>query len=108
MAGPSTPTRVDHQAGGRNALATTVGMALMLAGLLCNEWLVAKVMSPDGRIESRTFRIAIGSLDATLILLGVVLATQRGRALLRALVLRPLRRHPNVAAFLIGDRKSVV
>ena len=47
-----------------------VGIALVAAGLVLNEWVVGSIASPDGRIELTWARAVIWSGEALLLLLG--------------------------------------
>ena len=51
-------------------LGAAVGVALVACGLLFNEWVIAKIASSDGQIETTSIRTLILSLDGLLVLIG--------------------------------------
>lgn len=53
-------------------ISFAIGLILVCTGMVCNEWILAKVFSPDGILKIDT-RVKIWFFDATLILLGSAL-----------------------------------
>jgi len=53
-----------------------LGFTLIIAGVVCNEWLLAKLFSPDGTLEAIT-RVKIRIFDIACILMGVILIKRK-------------------------------
>ena len=51
-------------------LGAAVGLVLVVCGLVFNEWVIARITSSDGQIETTSVRILFLSLDALLVLVG--------------------------------------
>jgi SGNH hydrolase-like domain, acetyltransferase AlgX len=51
-------------------LGAVVGFALVSCGLVFNEWVIAKIASPDGHIEVTSARAILWCIDALLFLIG--------------------------------------
>ncbi|HJS81251.1 MAG TPA: hypothetical protein VJ742_00270 [Nitrososphaera sp.] len=51
-------------------LGAVVGFALVACGLVLNEWVIAKIVSPDGQIAVIPDRAILWSIDALLVLIG--------------------------------------
>jgi hypothetical protein len=55
-----------------NRLGAVVGFALIACGLVLNEWTIANIASPDGKIELTPVRAGIWAVDAFLIVIGML------------------------------------
>ena len=49
-----------------------VGLTLIVIGIFCNEWLLTKLLSPDGAVEIQN-RVAVWLVDIVCIFLGLCL-----------------------------------
>jgi hypothetical protein len=84
-----------------------LGLLIISAGILCNEWVLTKFLSSDGEVEIRK-RIAIWLFDILLLTLGLVL-TMVGKAIAARDILRRLSQtYPRALAGSIGLVLTVV
>jgi hypothetical protein len=78
---PLVGTKCDRD---HDKLGVAVGYALIVSGLVLNEWVIASIASSDGRIELSSVRATIWTIDALLVLLGAFILKypQYGRGVL--------------------------
>ena len=69
-------------------LGAVVGFALVACGLVFNEWVIAKIASPDGHIGDTSARAILWSIDALLVLIGafIVRHPPYGRVVLLGII----------------------
>ena len=65
-------TGASHRDRKSDRLGEAVGFALIVCGLVLNEWTIAGVASPDGKIELTPVRVGIWLVDALLIFIGML------------------------------------
>ncbi len=61
-----------HTARRTNRLGVAIGSAIIVSGLLLNEWTIASIASPDGKIELMPVRVGIWVVEALLISIGTL------------------------------------
>ena len=54
----------------RSKITTWMGRGFIIIGVLCNEWILARLISPDATFGSFSLRVRINSFDIFLIITG--------------------------------------
>ena len=65
---------------------TVIGLFLILAGLVLNEWILTRLFSPDASLESST-RVTIWLFDVIFVLSGGLLIFLRKKISLKVLII---------------------
>ena len=78
-----------------------IGFLLICTGVVCNEWVLTKLLSPDGIVESQN-RTAVWLFDILLISLGLFLITLGELAPSWDILRRLSQSSPRILAFSIG------
>ena len=78
-----------------------IGLVLIWTGIVCNEWVLTKLLSPDGEVESPN-RVSVWLFDLLCIALGLFCMQMRKRLASRDVLLRLSRSYPRTCACFIG------
>jgi hypothetical protein len=78
-----------------------IGLISIWIGIVCNEWVLTKLLSPDGEMESQN-RVAVWLFNMLCIALGLFCVQMGKRIASRDVLLRLSRSYPRTCASFIG------